>query len=353
MDHHDNDDNEKESKIHRQSRGFLKKAGMTMAVLTIFALVLGHVHTKERPQLARDIDELLLKHESQLQEPLQKAAAAAAAADAAHDKDEDGEDIYARMAEPLEVLKKAMETAIEAETAVKVAELDQKVRDRKLTRGVIMETDPEGLELTKALQAETLELLKHRYGFHITTSVYRVRVDLVYPDSIVAEGEDDHARLIIELAPPELIPCSVFYFLELARTYIGGSFHRNAGHVLQAAAQSEATKGHRSMPFQEYSPDFPHKKYTTGYAGRPSGPGWYVSIQDNTKNHGPGSQQEHNPYEADSNFGRVVEGVENGVVAKIHSIPQKGWLDKENSVKITGMTILVPQLDNPEEWIEW
>jgi hypothetical protein len=60
------------------------------------------------------------------------------------------------------------------------------------------------------------------------------------------------------------------------------------------------------MPFQEYHPQFPHVQYTVGYAGRPSGPGWYVSILDNSHNHGPGSQQNHNPHEADSLFGKLV-----------------------------------------------
>ena len=167
-----------------------------------------------------------------------------------------------------------------------VHDLDKKVRARKATKGIMMEVDPEGMELTKALQEATLKLLKHRYG----NEHFRIRVDITYPESIKkASPKSDH--FTIETAPIDLIPCSVFYFLEIARTYQSGSFHRNAGHVLQAQAQSAASKGHKSMPFQEYSDEHPHAKYTIGYAGRPSGPGWYVSTQDNTRNHGPGSQQ--------------------------------------------------------------
>jgi hypothetical protein len=44
-----------------------------------------------------------------------------------------------------------------------------------------------------------------------------------------------------------------------------GAFSRNAGHVLQATANTDV-KG-RGMAFQEYHPDFPHKQYTMGYAG--------------------------------------------------------------------------------------
>ena len=71
-----------------------------------------------------------------------------------------------------------------------------------------------------------------------------------------------------------------------------------------------------------------------------SGPGWYFSIADNQRNHGPGSQQKANPYEADSIWGQVVLG--HDVLARIHSIPQSGWLDDANKVKITKMRLMVP-----------
>jgi hypothetical protein len=60
------------------------------------------------------------------------------------------------------------------------------------------------------------------------------------------------------------------------------------GWLLQAQAISSVTE---HMPFQEYNALFPHAKGTMGYCGRPSGPCFYVSIIDNTRNHGPGSQQ--------------------------------------------------------------
>ena len=63
-----------------------------------------------------------------------------------------------------------------------------------------------------------------------------------------------------------------------------------------------------TLAFQEYSPEYPHAEYTLGYAGRPGGPQFYISIMDNTENHGPGSQGSKT--EADGCFGRVKEGVE-------------------------------------------
>jgi hypothetical protein len=173
------------------------------------------------------------------------------------------------------------------ELAKIVQDLDTQVRARKATPGVLMEVDDIGLDLTGKLQEATRQLLYARYGKH---KAYRVHVDVVFPPTIPDyRGPNDMETIVIELAPIELIPCSVFYFLELVRGWKKGSFHRNAGHVLQVQSRSDYIKS--SMPFQEYSPQHPHKYGTVGYAGRPSGPGWYVSIKDNTKNHGPGSQQ--------------------------------------------------------------
>lgn len=363
LDHHgdiENDDNEKHSKFSRQSRGFLRQGLVFMAALTVFCLVLGDIHTKQPPQLAKDIKHLMKKHN------LQQSKSITSIQHPQHQQQND-DDEHEHESPPQSIpgqqeQQQQHQQETELELAAKVDTLDKKVRARKATSGVIMETDPKGLELTKALQAETLKLLERRYGYKTKRETFRVRVDLIYPKSILDEGEDESssasASFVIEMAPPSLIPCSVFYFMEIARTYKGGEFHRNAHHVLQAAAQSGATKGHKSMPFQEYSPEHPHAKYTTGYAGRPSGPGWYVSIQDNSGNHGPGSQQKANPHEADSNFGKIVQGIDEGVIAKIHSVPQKEWLSKENCVKITQLTILVPAGDDGDgnessEWIEW
>ena len=249
--------------------------------------------------------------------------------------------------------------SIDTELTSTVDALDEQVRARKKTPGVIMETDEEGLQLTQALQQATTELLQHRYGANITQRTqFRVVVDLIYPKIMIHDPDSDSTvgQLTIELAPIALVPCSVFYFLELVRTYQGGEIHRNAGHVLQISAQSGATSHPRkAMPFQEYSPDFPHVQYTTGYAGRPSGPEWYISIKNNKHNHGPGSQQKANPYEADSNFGAILpEDI--GILDKIHAIPKTGFLPGEYCVKIPRMTLLVKTAqvdDRSETWTEW
>jgi len=252
--------------------------------------------------------------------------------------------------------------------------------------GVIMETDPESLKATKALQDVVRKLIVKKYG----PPPYRVKVVLEFPERIpdfATKGKD--GSITIEMAPIDLIPVSVWTFLEVSRTWVRGAFHRNAHHVLQV--QVVSSEIHEHLPFQEYSKEFPHKQGTTGYCGRPSGPCWYVSLIDNTVNHvsqplafvcnatvivsfalsvsylskhcpftpfyynhgnqqGPGSQQQKNPYEADANFGTIVEGFDD-VVPRIHSIKQMGWLDKENQINILTQIILIS--DGQGGWKEW
>ena len=237
----------------------------------------------------------------------------------------------------------------EKEAATIRADLEEQVRAIKRT-GVIMEADEKSLALTSKLQDATRTLIKLRYG-DFGTQNYRIKFDLEFQSTIPDfEEKGKDGSLLIELAPISLIPCSVYNFLEIARTWKKGAFHRNAGHVLQAIARSDITQ---SMPFQEYSKEYPHKKGTLGYAGRPSGPEFYVSTQDNSNNHGPGSQQKHNPYEADCIIGTVIQGMEDGTVARIHTMPGKEFLgDKKKWVLIRRMHILVPG-DGPDGYVEF
>jgi len=215
-------------------------------------------------------------------------------------------------------------------------ELDQQVRDIKAT-GIIMETNEESLKVTKTLQNVTRIMLQEKYGDHPN---YRVKVDLEFQTSIPDFNRNGpHGTLVIEMAPIQYIPVSVYNWLEIARTWKSGEFHRNADHVLQATTLAAGVED--PLAFQEYSDKYPHKIGTVGYCGRPSGPCWYINIEDNTSAHGPGSQQKKNPYEADANFGRIVSGMDD-VVPRIHSIRQKDWLDQKNKVFIKTMTILVP-----------
>ena len=237
----------------------------------------------------------------------------------------------------------SMESLIE-----EVEKLDAEVRRIKAT-GVIMETDEESLAATKKLQEATRRLLGARYG---TEEPYRVKVVLEFQDTIpdFAEKGPD-GSILLEMAPSRLQPHSVFSFLEVARQYKGGAFHRIAGHVLQVMVKGNFPH----LAFQEYSSEYPHEERTVGYAGRPSGPAWYVSIQNNVRNHGPGSQQKHNPYEADSCFGKVIEGYDDEV-QRIRKVPGQGFInDRKKHVIIKEMKILVPGEgpDAVDGYVEW
>ncbi|KAL3763119.1 hypothetical protein ACHAW5_010749 [Stephanodiscus triporus] len=238
----------------------------------------------------------------------------------------------------------------EMEAAADRAFLEARVREIKKT-GVIMEADEASLEMTRKLQDATRTLLALRYGDVGPEKNYRVELILEFQPSIpdfAERGKD--GTIVIEMAPISLVPCSVYNFMEIARTWKSGAFHRNAGHVLQALARSAVTE---SMPFQEYSKEYPHEKGTVGYAGRPSGPEFYVSIRNNTDNHGPGSQQKRNPYEADCIIGRVIKGMEDGTVARVHKMPGQGFLsNKGDWVLIRAMRILVPG-DGPDGYVEY
>lgn len=130
-----------------------------------------------------------------------------------------------------------------------------------------------------------------------------VEMDVTFPAVMPGDGK---GKIMIETAPFDVNPHNVLVFLEIVETWNGGAFFRNAGHVLQAKTNVETPRG--TLAFQEYSPQYPHAEYTLGYAGRPGGPQFYISIMDNTDNHGPGSQGSKT--EADGCFGRVLQGKE-------------------------------------------
>ncbi|KAJ1454838.1 hypothetical protein M885DRAFT_228962 [Pelagophyceae sp. CCMP2097] len=169
-----------------------------------------------------------------------------------------------------------------------------------------------------------------RYG----PEPYLAQMDVSFPESM---GGGD-ASLVFELAPLELVPYSVYFFLEkVLASNQGGKFSRNAPHVLQASLHGAG----ETLLFQEYDARWPHKARTLGYAGRPGGSGAvYISTIDNTRNHGPDRKGE-----SDVGFGRLLEA-STVVVEKMTRQPgaqKMGFItDAAHHIKITAIRCLAP-----------
>ena len=76
------------------------------------------------------------------------------------------------------------------------------------------------------------------------------------------------------------------------------------------------------------------------YLYRPGGPDFYISTEDNIRNHGPGGQGQYGlASEADACFAKVLESDSNSIsiIKRMHALPlkqQNGYEYLENYVKI-------------------
>jgi cyclophilin family peptidyl-prolyl cis-trans isomerase len=133
----------------------------------------------------------------------------------------------------------------------------------------------------------------------------------------------DARTFIVQLAPIDVMPHSVFFFLEMIRlrAWDDTFFHHQEKieHVLTAVPMHCRTgagkydllapMGSTSLSFPEYSAEYPHEKYTLGFAYL--GPHFYINSRSNVEVHGPGGQGHHTlPLDADACFGRVVDGID-------------------------------------------
>eukprot|EP00551_Chaetoceros_affinis_P008877 CAMPEP_0203667316 /NCGR_PEP_ID=MMETSP0090-20130426/4172_1 /ASSEMBLY_ACC=CAM_ASM_001088 /TAXON_ID=426623 /ORGANISM="Chaetoceros affinis, Strain CCMP159" /LENGTH=365 /DNA_ID=CAMNT_0050531437 /DNA_START=120 /DNA_END=1217 /DNA_ORIENTATION=- len=224
-------------------------------------------------------------------------------------------------------------------------ELEKKEKDTKVNDLVTQQIE----HLRQEIQRHDKHAVLEKFG----EGPHRLEFKLDFPPDEVPEGTAD--TFVIEMAPIDLMPHTVHFFLEQASRGLldGCSFHRNAGHVVQGGPVSNhlnpgvnvrkpfADADLMSVSFQEYHADFPHVKYTLGYAGRPGGPDFYVSTRDNTRNHGPGGQTSYAlASEADPCFAKVVKGFDAVDRMQKMSVQPGGYKRMTHYIAIKSVKIL-------------
>lgn len=180
--------------------------------------------------------------------------------------------------------------------------LYQKITDRQMAMKVRVRELQSTISILHRGQA-----MEH-FGLHRYRVMFNLRID---------EGI---YSFIVELAPIELMPHSVHFFMQMVNLHAWDDtiFSHRQKHVLLAELRNSDGKdksgflrdrGLTTLSFPEYSRDYPHVKYTLGFSGRPGGPGFYINTADNREVHGPGGQSAHHlDEEADACFGTVTEG---------------------------------------------
>lgn len=164
----------------------------------------------------------------------------------------------------------------------------------------------------------------------------RVEMDLVFPPVYAADGsvlpDNGPKTIVLEMAPLDLMPHSVYTFLEMVSEGLieGCSFVTNNEHTLKTAPMPHDTSSPKvtklktmqfydanleSVAFQEYSPEFPHKKYTVGFAGNGS-PSFYINTEDNSAIH-----------QDEPCFAKVVSGFD--TVQRLDNLPRNEIMLKQ------------------------
>ncbi|KAG7350649.1 cyclophilin type peptidyl-prolyl cis-trans isomerase [Nitzschia inconspicua] len=197
---------------------------------------------------------------------------------------------------------------------------------------------------TKAdkLKTQVSEISKRDAIAKYGSGVIRVQLDLIFrldKDGKPLLDTGPHT-LVMEMAPIDLMPHSVYTFLEMVSSGLldGCSFILNALHVLKAAplpydgtsasdkARSFLEQGLESVAFREYSPDFPHSKYTVGFAADGS-PSFYINTEDNADIH-----------VGDPCFAKIVSGFE--AVHRLEKMPTRNGIWFETRIGIRSAVIL-------------
>ena len=171
------------------------------------------------------------------------------------------------------------------------------------------------LEQIETLQAYVKEQSRQYVLAEYGVGPHRVEFQVKLPH------KSSQSKFVVELAPIDLMPHSNEMFLDMVVNEAWDNtvfyHHLQHSHILAAAPVKYGTFEHRDhhwkalgytgLSFPEYSGDWPHEEYTLGFSGK--GPNFYINALDNSKNHGPGTQNHHDlASDADPCFAKVVWG---------------------------------------------
>lgn len=214
------------------------------------------------------------------------------------------------------------------------------IQDMKNKKEQLRKTQDQADKLRSQVIALSKQDAVKRYG----GGDIRVKMDLVFPtttleDGTVLEDTGPHS-IVMEMASLDLMPHSVYTFLEMISEGLldGCSFIINAMHVLKMAplpydgspasikARQFSDAGLESVAFKEYSPEFPHKKYTIGFAADGS-PSFFINSEDNSEIH-----------VGDPCFAKIVSGFD--TVQRLDELPTRNSIWLENRIGIKKVQIL-------------
>jgi hypothetical protein len=180
------------------------------------------------------------------------------------------------------------------------------------------------IELQNSIQESHRRDLEETYG----PGPYQIEI------TILIDGEERF--LVMETAPNELMPHSVYTFLQMVEAHTwDDTVLLGIDHVILATLEDtennlKISDSIRTLSFPEYSEDYPHVENTVGFVGRPGGPRFYINSFDNSEDHGPGGQKRYALVEeADPCFGKIIHGLD--------LLPR---LKEHNGSIIKGMVIL-------------
>lgn len=106
-----------------------------------------------------------------------------------------------------------IEGGSEAELQASVDAQIAKIRHMKFQEHIVMEKDETAKAEIAKLQDLLRKLLRMQYG----PGPYRAEIKLQFPQSMAQPVLPQEQSIIIDLAPVNLVPYSVYYFLELAK----------------------------------------------------------------------------------------------------------------------------------------